>query len=320
MSDYQIIIERKNAFYGCALKHSVELDGFSVGTLKNGQSLTVSTTVGQHTLSFIAHGKVEKCITLQIEPKDYKTKILAEINGRQKLEIIKDASTSTINQNAYIEQPVEKKKKHTVLQIIAVVFVIFGILWIVGSRGSAPSSDQLLENPEPAELTDEEQAEAQLEKASEKFQSGDYMDAIEICDQIVSDYPDTETAIGIHSYLEEQFAQYPRYSAEDLMSEYDANIVNADEVYTDTVMVVTGTVSSIGKTNNDTNLTVMLESGTYFYGVQLNFKTSQTESIAALSVGDSVTVVGKCTGQSGKQLVIFDGNNVMIENCYLLDE
>lgn len=318
MEDYRIVIERRSAFYGCALKHSVELDGFFIGTLKNGQSLTACTTAGSHTLAFIAHGKVEKSIPIIIGPEDYLTKILVKINTRQKLEITKDAPTNRTIHNTYAEQPV-RKKKHTVAKTIGVIFAVLIVLGIVGSIGDDPPSGQPSVNLEVVELTDEELAIAQLEKATEKFQTGDYMAAIEICDNIASDYPDTETAIGISSYLDEQLAQYPHYSAEDLMSEYDANIVNADEVYTNTVMVVTGTVSSIGKTNNDTNLTVMLKSGTYFYGVQLNFKTSQSESVAALREGDTVTAVGKCTGKSGKQLIVFDGNNVMIENCYLID-
>ena len=63
----------------------------------------------------------------------------------------------------------------------------------------------------------------------------------------------------------------------------------------------------------------MLKSGTYFYGVQLNFKTTQTESVAALSAGDEITVVGKCTGKSGKVLLVIDGENIMIEDCYIID-
>ena len=102
------------------------------------------------------------------------------------------------------------------------------------------------------------------------------------------------------------------------MGEYEANVVKADETYSNTVMVVSGTVSSIRKTNGDSNLTVLLKSGSYFHSVQLNFKKSQTDAIAALNVGDSIEVVGKCTGQSGKVLLFIDGDNVMIENCYII--
>lgn len=43
MDDYQIIIKRASALCGRALQHAVELNGFSVGTLKNGQSCSLAT-------------------------------------------------------------------------------------------------------------------------------------------------------------------------------------------------------------------------------------------------------------------------------------
>lgn len=89
--------------------------------------------------------------------------------------------------------------------------------------------------------------------------------------------------------------------------------------YTDRVVVVSGTVSSIGKTNGDRNLVVVLDSGTYFKGVQLNFNTDHEDAVAELRAGDSVQAIGKCTGLSGKVLLVIDGSNVMIENCYLLN-
>lgn len=319
MEGYQIVIERERAFYGCALKHLIELDGITVGVLQNGQTLTIHTTVGNHILSFISHGKAEQIVSLAIKPEDHTTKLLTKINGRQKIEVTKVSSAGGMNTSIRAKRPVRQKGSPTVRRIIGAVLAIFLISGMVMSAVSGSLSEQSPEY-EAVELTNEELAAVQLSKATEDFQSGDYLSAIEICSAIVSDYPDTEIAFDIDSYLSEQLALYPCYSAADLMREYDANIVNADEVYTDTVMVVTGTVSSIGKTNNDKNLAVMLKSGTYFYGVQLNFDISQTESVAILREGDTVSVVGKCSGKSGKQLFVFDGNNVMIDNCYLIGE
>jgi hypothetical protein len=214
----------------------------------------------------------------------------------------------------------QRKKKHpilTFLGIFCVCLFVISILSIVIGDSSTDQAD--VNQAETVELTEEEKAENLLTSATSKFQSDDYMSAIKICEDIVSTYPSTTTAENMSSYLAERFSEYPHYSASDLMSEYDENVVNADKEYTNTVMVITGTVSSIGKTNNDSNLTVLLKSGSYFYSVQLNFKESQTDSVAALSVGDSVSAIGKCTGQSGKVLAVFDGQNVMIENCYLID-
>lgn len=168
------------------------------------------------------------------------------------------------------------------------------------------------------ELTEEEKAKARLEDATTEFASGDYISAVDICNEIKEIYQDTDTAIKMDTYLQGQYSTFPEYTAKELMSEYEANVVNADKEYNDVVMVVTGTVSSIGKTNGDKNLTVILDSGTYFSGVQLNFKTSQEDSVAALREGDTVKAIGKCTGQSGTVLLVIDGKNVMIENCLII--
>ena len=87
MSDYMIVIERERAFYGSAIKHSVELDGISVGTLKNGESLSIHTTSGPHMISFFKGRKQEKSISIRICEEDHITSLSAWINGTQKLEV-----------------------------------------------------------------------------------------------------------------------------------------------------------------------------------------------------------------------------------------
>ncbi len=164
-------------------------------------------------------------------------------------------------------------------------------------------------------LTDEENAQIEIEKATENFLAGKYGEALEICNDIMFIYPNTEVANNMNNYLKEQYAQFQQYTAEYLMSEYEANIVNADEKYTGKGMIVSGAVNKIDKTNNDKNLCVLLKSGTYFWSVQLNFDTSQTEAVSALKEGSTVKVIGKCTGKSGKHLLIIDGENIMIEDC-----
>lgn len=319
MSNHMIIIERERALYGSAIKHSVELDGITIGTLKNGESISAHTTAGPHMLSFSRGKKQEKSISFAIGEDEQITKFQARINGAQKLEIFKNSSGG-----AGLVYTPHAKKKSGVPLAGKIVIAIFAVIVLAVAFGENSSEDS--ESPketsgaaETAEPTNEEKAETQLEKATEKFQNGNYMEAISICGDIASDYPDTEIASNMGSYLAEQFSKYPHYSATELMSEYDANIVNADKEYTDTVMVVSGTVSSIAKTNGDKNLAVLLKSGTYFCGVQLNFKTSQTDAVAALKEGDKVSAVGKCTGKSGTQFIIFEGDNVMISNCYLID-
>lgn len=210
-----------------------------------------------------------------------------------------------------------KKKWLLNMGICLAVFIVTVSLPTDGSQ--SPNSSSSPKSSEAAvELTDEEKAQSRLEDATSEFADGDYMSAIDICEEIKETYPNTKTTNSMDAYLQEQYGTFPEYTAKALMSEYEANVVNADKEYNDVVMVVTGTVSSIGKTNGDRNLTVILNSGTYFSGVQLNFKTSQEDAVAALREGDTVKALGKCTGQSGTVLLVIDGKNVMIENCVII--
>lgn len=213
------------------------------------------------------------------------------------------------------------KKPNRFLSAICKIFVVLILIFAIDlifpkSSTSAQNQKAIID----ASLTVEEIATSQLQAATDMFTNGNYIDAIEACNAIVVDFPDTDIAKNMGEYLETQYSQFSHFSAKDLVNEYDSNIVNADEKYTDKIIIVSGAVSAIGKTNNDRNLAVMLSSDTYFYGVQLNFSTSQTDSVAQLVEGDTVTAIGKCTGKSGKQFIIFDGNNVMIKNCYPISQ
>lgn len=169
------------------------------------------------------------------------------------------------------------------------------------------------------EPTQDELAEELKESAIKSFASGNYKQGFATCEKITTDYPDAEISSSIDDFISGQLDQYLHISARDLMAKYDENLVNADKEYTDRVVVVSGTVSSIGKTNGDRNLVVVLDSGTYFKGVQFNFNTDHEDAVAELRAGDSVQAIGKCTGLSGKVLLVIDGSNIMIENCYLLN-
>lgn len=169
------------------------------------------------------------------------------------------------------------------------------------------------------EPTQDDLAEDLKQSAIKSFASGNYEQGFAACEEITTDYPDAEISSSIDDFISEQLDQYLHISARDLMAKYDENLVNADKEYTGKVVVVSGTVSSIGKTNGDRNLVVVLDSGTYFKGVQLNFSTDHEDAVAELREGDSVQAIGRCTGLSGKVLLVIDGNNVMIENCYLLN-
>lgn len=327
MGEHKIIITRESSLAGAAKTYKIEIDGFLVGKLGNGQSLEISTSEGPHTLSFTGFGKVEKSIKLFVQPQQYITKIYAQLNkwsGKIELQITDTTgcpitcctNTSPIEQS----KTSKRKKKHSVIATIGVllgVLVFLGIIGTLSDNGENPSGSAV--ESQTSELSDEQKAENSLKLASDKFADGKYMDAIEVCGEITALYPETTIAANMQKYLSDQYSLFPHFSAKDLMHEYDANIVNADKEYSDTVMIVSGTISSIGKTNNDKNLCVILNSDTYFYGVQLNFNQDQADNVAALSKGQKISAIGKCTGRSGKQFLIVDGKNVMIEDCYIVE-
>ena len=208
----------------------------------------------------------------------------------------------------------------TFILIVSIVVLISLFLFRddgVKTDVSKPSKS-VEKTTQTAQTTDEEKAQLELDRASSMFAEGDYKSALKICENIKTQYPDTTPAVNINNYINEQYKQYPAFTANQLMAEYESNIVNADKEYTGKTVIVSGIISSFDKTNHDKNLCVLLQSGEYFKAVQLNFSTSQTDSVAALSKGTNIKVIGKCSGKSGKQLILFDGENVMIEDCLLI--
>lgn len=90
--------------------------------------------------------------------------------------------------------------------------------------------------------------------------------------------------------------------AEDLWKAYDENEVNADNIYKGNFVALTGTISNIGTDAFSGAPCVSLESGDEFglYPIQCFFPKngSETDAIAALADGDTVTIYGKCTGKA----------------------
>lgn len=101
-------------------------------------------------------------------------------------------------------------------------------------------------------------------------------------------------------------------SAVQLYKEYDSNGVAADKKYKDKLLAVTGAVDSIDKDILDTPYVTLrtqsFGSGLYSAEVQCMFEENH-DALANLSKGQTVTIVGKCNGNS---LI-----NVILENCQL---
>ncbi len=97
-------------------------------------------------------------------------------------------------------------------------------------------------------------------------------------------------------------------SATDLLTAYDENGVNADNQYKGKYLKVTGTVGSVGTDIlGDAYITLKNENNKYaIIRVQCYFDDNNTDAIASLKEGDSVSITGTCSGSTG---------NVILKDC-----
>lgn len=109
--------------------------------------------------------------------------------------------------------------------------------------------------------------------------------------------------------------EYIEVTAEQLWTAYEGNQVNADLLYGDKLLSVTGVITDIGKDILTDAPCVSLDSGNSYglYPIQCFFPKNgeQTEQLAILSDGDIVTIYGTCTGEFI--------TTIQLSECYLAD-
>ena len=93
-------------------------------------------------------------------------------------------------------------------------------------------------------------------------------------------------------------AQAIPVSAEELMSAYTANEVAADGRYKGKVVVVSGSVTTVGKDILD-NMYVTLQTKDSFREIQCSFDKSHEGELARLKKRDRVTIRGQVDGLMG---------------------
>ena len=117
------------------------------------------------------------------------------------------------------------------------------------------------------------------------------------------------------SSASKQDSEAVQTSATDLWNAYKDNEVNADNLYKDKLLAVTGTISDIGKDIITKNPCVSFKVGDQleFYSVQCFFPDSEEKSstLAALKDGQKITIYGTCKGTPI--------TNVQLSDCYLSD-
>lgn len=317
MENYSITINRLSSMIGCAVKYKVKVDDVQVGEVANGKSIQINVSEGEHKIEIGAWNKTTVIYINAIKNFNLTTKVRKTDGG---VNIFADDASVLVNKSSNIMSSTQNKNTLPTGAIIAIVVVVFIAMFSIIAILSSPSTTNtnIDSISQQEDLTPDEKAEQLIQIATKEFDEGDYIEAVNICNKIALEYPETETSKNMPNYLNEQYGKFNNISASRLMSEYTENIVNADKEYTGEILVIYGVVSSIDKTNNGNNLCVLLKSNTYFASVQLNFDTDQADAISKLSTGSKIKAIGKCTGKSGKHFIILDGNNVMIEDCYII--
>ena len=88
-------------------------------------------------------------------------------------------------------------------------------------------------------------------------------------------------------------------SAEELAKAFEDNEINANKLYKDKMLEITGTVYDIGEMLGSTYIVLAANEEFAITQTQCSFKDEeQISKVAELSKGDTVTVIGKCDGKS----------------------
>ena len=210
-----------------------------------------------------------------------------------------------------------KVRKHKTLGIVLTVLGVFILIGAIGGSGnkevknSSTPGSAAVETGQTEADRKERAAMDLLDSAKADFDEGRYSSAFSKCDKVRSDYSDTDVAMSVDSFLSDLYDTAINVTAFDLHSAYDANQVSADNAYKDKAIVITGTVSDIGK-NIFSQTYITLKDGSDYglTSIQCFFDGEQESSIGETSKGNSVKLIGKCVGENLM--------NVQINNCYLI--
>lgn len=126
----------------------------------------------------------------------------------------------------------------------------------------------------------------------------------------VNDSAPTDDSEDHFSESSASASEYIQISARELLNAYNANEVNADNLYGGKLLLVTGTVKNIGKDILD-NVYITVSDGAEYelISVQCYFSDAkEIDKVAALSEGQTVNVLGTCDGAIA---------NVVMEGCIL---
>ena len=280
--DAKIIIGRKNSIWGCAVKHNVLLDNVLAGILGNGGEIILHTSPGSHTISLFRGKKVDSVISFHIPDGQKETYFfvtfgLVNVNItplQSEMPQVKSANSkqkvcktcgNQISKDSKTCPKCGAKNANTSHKIL----IALGVLLILGVIGS------ILPEPETKSSDNTPPSTSQQGAASPESQQAE-----------PKKNDSAEQAIAI--------------SAKDLYDAYAVNQVNADSLYLDKQLMVTGTIMDITQDVLTNAPCIKLSVGDTLgiYAVDCFFPKDceETSIIAGFVDGQVVTIFGECDG------------------------
>ena len=248
--------------WGCAVDFTVLLDGKVVGTLRNGDTISVYTQDGPHTLLFQKGKKIDCSVSILISPEDKVWVVNTEISGSH-LAVDSQYASNTTEATAFDrENSPRKQAKRSKGNVAFAVVIVVAALAALSLTFKSHSDNSSNDRPSPHQSNISTQLDNNLTPDSQ---------------------PEEITI-----------------SATDLWAAYKENTVYSDALYKDKILVVTGTIQNIGQdiVTKAPCISIETNDGYGLYPIQCFFPKNgdQTDLIAQLKDGDQIVIAGKCDG------------------------
>jgi hypothetical protein len=259
----EIIITREKSPWGCAVDFTVLLDDKVVGILRNGTTVSAYAQDGPHTLSFQKGRKIDCSISILVSPDDTAKVVNTAISGSH-LVVESEYATNTPETAVFDSENAPGKRSRKIKGNVAFAAVIVvAIIAAVSLTFGGRSDSPSNDGYSPSQST---------------------TTTTQPSDNLAQNIQPEEITI----------------SANSLWAAYKENAVNADALYKDKILVVTGTIQNIGQDVLTKAPCISLETndGYGLYPIQCFFPKDgdQTDLIAQLKDGDYITIAGECDG------------------------
>lgn len=264
MDEYKkIVITREKSPWGSAVDFTVFLDGKMVGILRNGATISAYAQDGPHTLSFQKGRKIDCSLSILISPEDTAKVVNTAISGSH-LVIESEHTTDTPEAAVFdIENNPKSRERRIKNNIVFAVVIIVAVLAAVSLTFGGRSDSLSNDGHSPSQSTT----------------------------------TPTQPSNNLDQNIQPEEITI---SANSLWEAYKENAVNADALYKDKILVVTGTIQNIGQDVLTKAPCISLETndGYGLYPIQCFFPKDgdQTDLIAQLKDGDYITIAGECDG------------------------